>query len=371
MEEQSLAENEQTPKDKPTTRRSRRRFVLIFTGFVLLGGLGVFGFLTLRLLFPPATQDLHSSNSGIAFTSNRDGGQWGIYLLEADGSIRRLTPLDDVATPETCTQETQGEGRCRFDYFPSFSFDGRMINFLTNRGGSEMEPGQVRPDGSDFQVLDILSAIASVAAEERFDWDPAWAVNGGLGWSKISQLNLEIYLRPAGDVGEFRITSDGINGPRDWFMAWSPDGQVATFSSDRAGNENIYRVDVADLLDGEGFEVMQLTDNPVDDFHPSWTLDGEQILFLSDVDDGLLYGEVQLFLMDPDGRNQRPVGDAVVQADPVYSADGTQMVYISNESGTWSLYQMDLASGEITRLTDDSGDDLFPVWGPVLAAEAD
>lgn len=349
----------------------RSTLLLLFGGLVVLLVLGVVGFFVLRFFFQPETLELTDSNAGIAFFSDRDNGQWGIYLLDADGEIQRLSPLYEGDATGPCDADNRGQDQCAFDYFPSYSFDGEMLNFLTNRGGTEMEPGQVRPDGTDFAVLDILTALTSVALDERFDWDPHWTVDGWRGWSKIESLNLDIYISEPGGENERRITRDGINGPRDWFIAWSPDGQSFVFNSDRAGKENVYRVDIADLEAAEDIDdipIMQLTDNPVDDIRPAWSLDGESILFISDLDDALLDGVVQLFLMNPDGSDQRPIDDETFSGGATYAADGSQAVYMSNEDGVWNLYLKDANGETIQQLTDDAGNDLFPVWGPVPAA---
>ncbi len=321
-------------------------------GFVLIVGIiGGIGWLVYDTFFNNETVTLSNLNSGIAFTSNRDG-EWHIFILEPDGQVRNLTP--------------QAGG---FDYFPSWAFDGEMLNFLSTRHGNEMGPAQVRADGTAFEILDIVSAIMSVARSQRFDWDPVWSVNGQQGWSKIADLNLELYVLDPISGEEIRLTSDRPAGARDWFMSWSPDGRYIAYSTDRnGGREDIYLID----LQSEEKTPIRLTDDEtIDEFHPAWTLNGEGIVYVSDSADGLMVGQIQLYMMDETGDNKRPLGNEVVAWDPIYSADGSQMVYVSNESGTWSLYLMDVASGEVRQLTDDSGDDLFPVWQPVPADTAD
>ena len=341
-----------------------RKVLLWFLGVAGVIALGVIGLLALRLLVQPETVRLAPRNTDIAFVSDRDG-QWGIYSINPAGEIRRLTPLYTGDDTLICDESTRGQANCAFDYFPSYSFDGEMLNFLTNRQETEMGPGQVRPDGTNFAALDILGAVSAVALDQRFDWDPQWTLDGWLAWSKIANLNLEIYVSsPDGD--EFRLTRDGINGARDWFSTWSPDGETLVFNSNREGKENIYRVDRADLMeDPDAVTPLQLTDNPVDDFHPAWSLDSDQILFISDLNDGLMDGNIQFFLMNPDGSNQRPLDDAEFEGDAAYSADGSQMVYMANTNGTWSLYLRDMETGETQQITDDAYNDLFPVWGPV------
>jgi len=277
----------------------------------------------------------------LAFMSNRSG-KWELYLIDTQGQIVSLTaPGDDV-----------------HDYFPSWSFSGDMVNFLTSRAG-EMGPGQVRPDGSELRTLGITEAVMSVFLAGRLDWDPAWSPDGQrLGWASLRDLNLEIYVAGADGSDQRRLTNDP---GRDWFLSWSPDGTRITFSSDRDGVENIYAIDP----DGENMQ--QLTDSPGNDLRPVWSLDGETLLFVSERDVSLTTGQLDLFLMNPDGSDQRRFGpDDVFSGGAVHSADGQQIAYISNEEGGWNIYVMDADGSNVRRITDGDHDDLFPVWRPLV-----
>ena len=49
---------------------------------------------------------------------------------------------------------------------------------------------------------------------------------------------------------------------------------------------------------------------------------------------------------------------------PPCSPDGTRLAFASNRDGDWDLYWMDLATGEVTQLTDTPEYDAAPSWSP-------
>ncbi len=59
---------------------------------------------------------------------------------------------------------------------------------------------------------------------------------------------------------------------------WSPDGKLIVFESNAGGNHQIY------IVDSEGKEVKQLTDDHGDYINPSWSRDGSFIYFSSNID---------------------------------------------------------------------------------------
>ncbi|PJF27483.1 MAG: hypothetical protein CUN52_14475 [Phototrophicales bacterium] len=237
-----------------------------------------------------------------------------------------------------------------------------MINMITNRSGKEMGPAQIRPDGSDFRVLDLLSAIMSVAQEQRFQWDPSYSRDGWQLWAEIVNLNLDLFVQsPTGD--KIRLTQDGVNGARDWFASWSPDDQSIIYNTNRVDNhENIY------LIPRDGGTPQQLTNFDYSVFHGCFSLDGKTIMFVSNRDEILTTGELPIFLMDADGGNIRPIGDETFVGDAQVSPDGTQIIYVSNETGNWHIYLMNIDGTNKRQLTE-KGNNLFPVWETIPAED--
>ncbi|MBC8100029.1 MAG: PD40 domain-containing protein [Armatimonadetes bacterium] len=328
-----------------STPRTRRYTVLwgIIAFAVIMTGISA----VLLTRFFQATQNTAiptgTPSGEIAFISNRTG-TWDVYLLDAAGTLTNLTTEVDSA----------------HDYFASWDFKAERINFISNRGEEELVPTQVQPDGTGLRALGVFDAVTTLFFEGRLDWDPSWSPDGGarVVWSSLRDFNLEIYAANSAGGDPTRLTNTPA---RDWFAAWSPDGKRIAFTSDRAGNEDIY------MMDADGGNLRQITTNPADDIHPSWSLDGESLLFVSERDNALATGTLDQFIVPADGDESAVrtlnAGE-VFEGDPLWSADGATLVYVSNRDGQWHVYQRQADGSDTRRLTDGMGDHLFPVWRP-------
>ena len=103
----------------------------------------------------------------------------------------------------------------------------------------------------------------------------------------------------------YRINSDGsglttlANNPaRDMYPAWSPDGRLIAFCSDRQGKNELY------LMSVNGSDQRRLTDT-IDDCGipssdvPIWSPDGKWIAILSYPDADFPDGKAHIFLVNP------------------------------------------------------------------------
>ena len=95
-----------------------------------------------------------------------------------------------------------------------------------------------------------------------------------------------------------------------WDPAWSPTDDLVAFVSNESKNDEIWVGRI------ENWPAVKLTTNTFEwDKSPSFSPDGEQIVFMSNRDSG----RQQLWLMDKDGGNVHPLGDFPFEAwDPVW-----------------------------------------------------
>ena len=82
------------------------------------------------------------------------------------------------------------------------------------------------------------------------------------------------------------------NNAEDWHPKVSADGKEITFISNRDGNQEIYVMDI------DGTNQKRLTFNSVDDWSPSWSPDGSKIIFS---------GEKHIYIMNKDGSSIRKI----------------------------------------------------------------
>lgn len=101
------------------------------------------------------------------------------------------------------------------------------------------------------------------------------------------------------------------------------------FQSRRNGNLDVF------VMNADGSELSQLTDNPAHDYVPSWSADGQQIYFASwRLEEGENEPQARFYVMNSDGSGQtrldiEPPGTS---GPLVASPDGRRLAYASRRS---------------------------------------
>ena len=171
----------------------------------------------------------------------------------------------------------------------------------------------------------------------------------------------------------------------DYSPAISPDGKWLAFASNRLQNAELY------LMDLTTRSLHQLTHTEeLDEYMPAFSPDGKSIAFVTErTRGGMMLPPVQasgsdpksatIYLMDVDGKNQRPLIDIEgAQRAPVFSPDGQKIAFESKapaqETGggpgstenndTLEIYVIHVDGTNKKQLTHNDVDDGHPTWAP-------
>jgi TolB protein len=135
--------------------------------------------------------------------------------------------------------------------------------------------------------------------------------------------------------------------------AWSADGKALYFLSGQGGpTHDIWQVDLASRA------TTQLTVNDL--FHFDVAVKGDGVIVYS----SNRGGHYDLWLQRKGGEPERITDDAALDARPSWSADGQRLIFESTREGASDLWTYDLSSKAFTRITQMPGGARMPVWAP-------
>ncbi len=267
------------------------------------------------------------------------------------------------------------------------------------RSGGAEGPGDrpgVSPDGGDrgtdagprsagkrpdirFIVTALLLVVSLAYIGYRTINPGDGAEAGGMTFSRITELagaelfpdvspdgNYIVYVRWERDRSDIftqrigggnPISLTASSGSRNIQPAYSPNGDLIAFRSDREGG-GIF------LMGSTGESVRRLTDFG---FNPSWSPDGRQIVVATESVEHPFArsGESKLFIIDAESGTATMLykGDGV---QPRWSPDGSRIAFWGLPTGTGrrELWTIAPSGGAPAKLTDDEWIDWSPAWSP-------
>lgn len=185
--------------------------------------------------------------------------------------------------------------------------------------------------------------------------EPDWSPDGAqiVYTASMADGRYELYVMNADGSNARRLLQQ--NFAYNWGGRWSPDGKQIAFASNESGYSQIYLVG----LDGENPRQMTFEGN---NFLPAWSPDGRRIAFTSDRSGG---GDNEIYVMNNDGSQVEQITDNDVDdAAPAWSPNGKVLAYHSFEQGAFNIHLYDLDSRQSNPLTRESLPVRFPSWTP-------
>jgi Tol biopolymer transport system component len=209
-----------------------------------------------------------------------------------------------------------------------------------------------RTGAGDIYALTQSGEICNLTDNPASDWDPAWdALGKTLAFTSQRAGNSDIWLMDAADVKikDGTVTPEHNGTPRnltnhpawDYSPSWSPSGQSLVFVSERDGDPEIF------IQNLEGADALQLTFNQGVDHRPAWSPDGNYIAFAA-----VRNGVEEIYRIRPDGTDEQLVTPHPVQGtSPTWSPDSQQLAFIGwDEENRAGIYTVGPELESLTQL---------------------
>lgn len=194
-----------------------------------------------------------------------------------------------------------------------------------------------------------------------FHWGAAWSPDGqqvvfsrgkNVGPIVPGSPAVELYIANIDGTNLRQLTSNGRN---NYLPAWSPDGSRIAYISSKAG-WNSHEVFV---INSDGSGEINLTNNDVQEYGVDWSPDGSKIAFGTKLD-----GDMQIYTMNPDGSDQRPLPTPAAGTALSFSPDGSKIVFATERSGDSDIFIMNADGGNQRALITGESWDYAPAWSP-------
>jgi len=265
--------------------------------------------------------------------------------------------IDDIAHRLTDHEELNNF----YNISPALSPDGSKIAILSDRS---MYADIFLIDAhTGKQLKKIVKGNRSMNFEE-LKW-----LQPGISWSPDSR-KIVIAAKAGGldafhmvdiETGDYETISFKMDGL--FTAAWSPDGQSLAFVGNQGKASDIYVLDIYTKA------ITNVTNDIFSDSEPTWTNDGKQISFVSDrgahlngemneISDTFKmseydYSQTDIYTIDIATKEISRLTNTEYNEDyPVWANTENKLLYTADKNGVWNIHVLDIEKNETKPITN-------------------
>lgn len=228
----------------------------------------------------------------------------------------------------------------------------KLVPRLISTGKGACTCPYYRPDGKKVIYASSHEDPALDAADFKPEVPGYKRTNGQYVWDFTPYMNI---YEADPDGSHLKALTHGPHYTAE--CAYSDDGQRIVFACNESGSMNLY------TMNADGSDRVQIT-STTECYNggPFFSPDGKQVIFRSD---RKIRHYLQLYVIDSDGQNERQLTDnGAVNWAPYWHPNGHVVAFTTSLHGHshYEIYLLDTLSGKEVRLTHNPTFDGLPVF---------